>query len=101
MKNRSLGCRECCVEWVVVSSKFQVFLVPNYRDLRFGRKVVIGEEGGQARRLLCKFWIFANKLPDLILQKTCNSFTIWLGLPRGVNVAKKGVSLDPLIIYAR
>ena len=33
LQNRGMG-----------GQKFQVFLVPNYRDLRFGRKGVIGED---------------------------------------------------------
>ena len=34
LKNRFLGCREYDVEWLVVRSKFQVFLVPNYCPFR-------------------------------------------------------------------
>ncbi len=35
----------------------------------------------------------SNKLADLVPRLTGNTFELWLGLPQGVNVAKKGVNV--------
>ena len=46
------------------------------------------------------FFQISNKLADLLPRLTRKTFEFWLGLPQGVNVAKKGVNVASSLFFS-